>query len=117
MTPATQPRLDSLTAALRPQADTAGIGSCYKVLQQYIRFFKDLHVQLADNKPMQLNKDSIRARYAGTARLPWTRASFRAYLDDPAQPKSRWKASGATLASTTWWASWPIKPAATRASC
>lgn len=87
VTPATQPRLDSLTAALRPQADTAGVGSCYKVLQQYIRFFKDLHVQLADNKPMQLNKDSIRARYAGTARLPWTRASFRAYLDDPAQPK------------------------------
>ena len=87
VTAATKPRLDSLTAALQPQADTARAGSCYKVLQQYMRFFKDMHVQLADNKPMQLNKDSIRARYAGTERLPWTRASFRAYLDDPARPK------------------------------
>lgn len=98
VTPATQPRLDSLTAALQPQADTAGAGSCYRVLQQYLRFFKDLHVQLADNKPAQLNQDSIRAKYAGTARLPWTRASFRAYLDDPAQPKKPlegiWRDSG-----------------------
>jgi hypothetical protein len=98
VTAATKPRLDSLLAALQPQADTARAGSCYKVLQQYMRFFKDMHVQLADNKPVQLNKDSIRAQYAGTERLPWTRATFRAYLDDPARPKKPlegiWRDSG-----------------------
>lgn len=98
VTAATQPRLDSLAAALRPQADTARAGSCWKVLQQYMRFFKDMHVQLADNGPVRLNKDSIRARYASTERLPWTRASFRAYLDDPTRPKKPlegiWRDSG-----------------------
>ena len=87
VTAATRPQLDSLTAALRPQADAAGPGSCWKVLQQYMRFFHDGHVQLADNKPPRLNGDSIRARYAGAERLPWTQASFRQYLDDPTRPK------------------------------
>lgn len=87
VTAATRPRLDSLAAALQPQADTAQAGSCWKVLQQYLRFFHDGHVQLADNKPPRLNNDSIRARYGSTPRLPWTRASFRAYLDDAGRPK------------------------------
>lgn len=87
VTPATKPRLDSLAAALRPQADTARASSCPEILQQYLRFFRDGHVQLSDNAPAKLNADSIRARYAASERLPWTRASFRAYLDDASRPK------------------------------
>lgn len=87
VTAATRPRLDSLVAALQPRAEAADASTCRQVLQQYVQFFRDGHVQLADNQPAHLNTDSIRAVYAGTARLPWTRASFRAYLDEASQPK------------------------------
>lgn len=88
VTAATQPRLDSLVAALQPQVAAAtDAGACLQVMQQYLRFFRDGHVQLAGGPAGRLNADSLRARFAGTARLPWTRASFRAYLDDPARPK------------------------------
>lgn len=88
VTAATRLRLDSLTAALRPQADTARTAaSCDKVLLRYLRFFHDGHVQLANNHPPRLNQDSIRAKYANAPRLPWTRTSFRAYLDDASRAK------------------------------
>lgn len=86
VTATTRPRLDSLLAALRPQADTARATSCEQVLRQYLAFFRDGHLQLSSTSA-KLNADSVRALYAATARLPWTRASFRAYLDDPSRPK------------------------------
>ncbi|MBO2033157.1 hypothetical protein J4D99_17295 [Siccationidurans ginsengisoli] len=88
VTAATKPRLDSLTRVLQLQADAAGSASaCQQVLQQYLQFFRDGHVQLSSNSSTRLNNDSIRAYYANTERLPWTRASFRKYLDDPSRPK------------------------------
>ena len=87
VTPATRPRLDSLTAALRPRADTARAGTCWRVLQQWLAFFHDGHLSLQDDHAPRVNADSIRALFAHAPRLPWTRASFRAYLDDPARPK------------------------------
>lgn len=87
VTAATRSRLDSLVAALQGQAAAATASTCAQVLQQYLRFFRDGHVQLSGGQSAHLNPDSIRAQYADTPRLPWTRASFRAYLDDPARPK------------------------------
>ena len=87
VTPATRPRLDSLTTALRAQADTAHATTCWRVLQQWTQFFRDGHLGLQDEHTPRVNTDSIRARYATTARLPWTRAGFRAYLADPQRPK------------------------------
>jgi hypothetical protein len=87
VTAATRPRYDSLTAALRAQADTAHAASCWKILQQWTRSFHDGHLGLQDERTPRLNADSIRALYASAERLPWTRATFRAYLNDAAQPK------------------------------
>ncbi|RYY09106.1 MAG: hypothetical protein EOO36_22800, partial [Cytophagaceae bacterium] len=87
VTPATRPRLDSLTRVLRARADTArSAASCAPVLRQWTQFFRDGHLGVGDGQG-HLNADSVRAVYASAERLPWTRASFRAYLDDPAQPK------------------------------
>ncbi|MGI4869929.1 MAG: hypothetical protein ACRYFX_01990 [Janthinobacterium lividum] len=87
VTPATRPRLDSLTRALAAQADTASQATCWQVLQRWTGFFRDGHLGLQDERPARPNPDSIRAGYAGTERLPWTRATFRKYLDDPSRPK------------------------------
>jgi hypothetical protein len=87
VTAATRPRYDSLTVALRAQADTAHAASCWKILQQWTRSFHDGHLSLQDERTPRLNADSIRALYASAERLPWTRATFRAYLNDAAQPK------------------------------
>jgi hypothetical protein len=87
VTAATRPRYDSLTTALRAQADTAHAASCWKILQQWTRSFHDGHLGLQDEHVARLNGDSIRALYASAERLPWTRATFRAYLNDAARPK------------------------------
>jgi hypothetical protein len=87
VTAATRPRYDSLTAALRAQADTAHATSCWKILQQWTRSFHDGHLGLQDERTPRLNADSIRVLYAKAERLPWTRTTFRAYLNDAARPK------------------------------
>jgi hypothetical protein len=88
VTVATRPRLDSLLTALQPQVAVANARTCGQLLQQYLRFFRDGHVQLTGGATAPAGSpDSIRARYASAERLPWTRASFRAYLDDEKRPK------------------------------
>ena len=87
VTPATQPRLDSLTALVRARADTVRAANCGVVLYQWLTFFRDGHLALRNDQVPTLDSAAIRARYAATERLPWTRASFRAYLDDPTRPK------------------------------
>ena len=85
--PATRPRLDSLTQVVQTRADTAHAANCGVILYQWLTFFQDGHLQIKNDQLVQLDPATIRARYANTERLPWTRASFRAYLDDPARPK------------------------------
>ena len=87
VTAATRPRLDSLTAAVRAQADTAHAANCGVVLYKWLTFFHDKHMGVQNNAGPRVDSAAVRARYASAPRLPWTRASFRAYLDDPAQPK------------------------------
>ena len=88
VTPATQPRLDSLTRVVRARADTAHAASCGVILYQWLTFFEDGHLGIQNNQsPAQLAPATIRARYAAAERLPWTRATFRAYLDDSTRPK------------------------------
>ena len=92
VTPATRPRLDSLTAAIRAQADTARASTCRLVLAKWLGFFRDGHLYVQNGQvPAAANAAAdaatIRARFASAPRLPWTRASFRAYLDNPALPK------------------------------
>ena len=87
VTAANRTRLDSLTAAIRAQADTAHAGSCGTVLYKWLTFFHDKHLALQNNNSLRVDSAAIRAQYAATPRLPWTRASFRQYLDDPARPK------------------------------
>ena len=88
VTPATQPRLDSLTRVVQARADTAHAANCGVILYQWLTFFKDGHLGIQNNQPLaQVNPATIRARYANAERLPWTRASFRAYLDDPTQTR------------------------------
>ncbi|SDY21495.1 S41 family peptidase [Hymenobacter psychrophilus] len=88
VTPATRPRLDSLTRVVQARADTARAASCGLVLYEWLTFFQDGHLQIKNDQPLpQLDPATIRARFVGAPRLPWTRASFRAYLDDPARPK------------------------------
>ncbi|WP_223651953.1 S41 family peptidase [Hymenobacter psoromatis] len=87
VTTTTRPRLDSLTAAIRAQADTAHAGNCGVVLYKWLLFFHDKHMALQNNSALRLDSAAIRAQYTATERLPWTRASFRQYLNDPARPK------------------------------
>lgn len=87
VTAATRPRLDSLTAAIQAQADTAHAGNCGVVLYRWLMFFHDKHMALQNNNALRVDSAAIRAQYAATERLSWTRASFRQYLDDPARPK------------------------------
>jgi hypothetical protein len=100
VTAATQPRYDSLTVALRAQADTAHAASCWKILQQWTRSFHDGHLGLQDERTPRLNADSIRALYAKAERLPWTRATFRAYLNDAAQLKKPLEGMSSSLLPT-----------------
>jgi len=85
--PATRPRLDSLTAIVRGQADTTRAGNCAKLLNQWLAFFRDGHVGVQNRQATTVDTATIRAYYASAERLPWTRATFHAYLDDPARPK------------------------------
>ena len=87
VTPATQPRLDSLTAVVRARADTARASNCGVILYQWLTFFRDGHLALQSQQNPLLDTIATRARFANAERLPWTRASFRAYLDDRARPK------------------------------
>ena len=87
VTAATRPRLDSLTAAIQAQADTAHAANCGVVLYKWLTFFHDKHMGIQNNAALRVDSAAIQAQYATTERLPWTRASFRAYLDDPARPK------------------------------
>ena len=87
VTAATRPRFDSLTAAIRAQADTAHAANCGVVLYKWLTFFHDKHMGVQNNAGLRVDSAAVRARYASAPRLPWTRASFRAYLDDPARPK------------------------------
>ena len=84
VTPATRPRLDSLTAAIRAQADTARAGACRLVLAKWLGFFRDGHLYVQNGRvPAAATATAIRARFANAPRLPWTRA----YLDNPALSK------------------------------
>lgn len=87
VTAATRPRLDSLTAAIRAQADTAQAANCGTVLYKWLKFFRDGHLAMINEQGAATDAAAIRARFASAERLPWTRASFRAYLDDPARLK------------------------------
>ena len=86
VTAATRPRLDSLTAAVRAQADTARAANCGPVLYKWLLFFHDKHLGI-QSATAHIDSAAVRARYAASPRLPWSRASFRAYLADAARPK------------------------------
>ena len=85
-TVAARPRLDSLTAAVRAQADTAHASTCGPILYKWLTFFHDKHMAI-QSATAHFDSAAIRASYAGTPRLPWTRTSFRRYLDDASRPK------------------------------
>ena len=87
VTAATRSRLDSLTAAIQAQADTARAGNCGVVLYKWLTFFRDKHMGIQNYGTIRVDSAAIRAQYAATERLPWTRASFHQYLADPARPK------------------------------
>ncbi len=83
VTPATRPRLDSLTAALRTRSDRSTYSACQGVLTDWLNFFKDGHLQVATDLDARREPEKVRALFSDWERVPLDEPQFRAYLDNP----------------------------------
>ena len=88
VTPVTRPRLDSLTQALRAQADQVSVGQCPDLLRTWLAFFHDGHLAVRAPAPPAPDPAQVRAAFAAWETVPWDRRRLLAYLNDPTRSKN-----------------------------
>lgn len=80
----TQPALDALSTRLLAQTEQAADTTCLRLMGEWLRFFKDGHLQIdnSNSGPATEQKpEDIRARFAAEPSIPITERSAKQWLD------------------------------------
>lgn len=86
VTAQTQPALDALSQKLLAQTEQAADSACLRLMGDWLRFFKDGHLQIANNansgSPAPEEKpEATRARFAAEPNIPMTERRAKQLLD------------------------------------
>lgn len=78
-TPQTKPGLDALSQQLLLQTEQAADTTCLRLMREWLRFFKDGHLQIANN--VEAKPEDIRARFAAEPSIHMTERRAKQLLD------------------------------------
>ncbi|MCW3467127.1 S41 family peptidase [Chitinophaga nivalis] len=84
VSPQQEKRFLQYTDSLQQVAAITGWQDCFLLLRSWLLFFKDQHMSLTFSRNGALNKDSIRAIFAGAEKVEMTAPDFKTYINqDP----------------------------------